>query len=82
MPNEPFDQFFSSIFSKQTDIPNSTASQVGTIDIIPYIKRIKELQQQVLLLAANCACMSPKRHEQNSDHWIELTITQVRKRNG
>lgn len=78
--NNMFEHLFDTPFQNGINKTATQVSETNSEQLISYIKRIKELEAQVILLANNLATMSSKPHEQNTDHWIELTIMQVRKR--
>lgn len=68
-------QDFSDLFSTLLGA-NETATEVPEAQnniLLPYQKRIKELEAQVKFLANQCAKLSTKPHQQNSDFWLNTS---------
>ena len=69
--SQDFSNIFSTLFGT-----NKTATEVSEAQnnvLLPYQKRIKELEAQVKFLANQCAKLSTKPHQQNSDFWLNIS---------
>ena len=69
--SQDFSNVFSTLFGA-----NKTATEVSEAQsnvLLPYQKRIKELEAQVKFLASQCAKLSTKPHQQNSDFWLNTS---------
>ena len=69
--SQDFSDLFSTLFGA-----NETATEVPEAQnnaLLPYQKRVKELEAQVKFLANQCAKLSTKPHQQNSDFWLNTS---------
>ena len=69
--SQDFSDLFSTLFSENkttTEVPEAQNNVLS-----PYQKRIKELEAQVKFLANQCAKLSTKPHQQNSDFWLNTS---------
>ena len=68
-------QDFSNVFNTLFGT-NKTTSEVYKAQnvLLPYQKRIRELETQIKFLAKQCANLSTKPHQQSSDYWLNLTV--------
>ena len=69
--SQDFSDLFSTLFSASkttTEVPEAQNNV-----LLSYQKRIKELEAQVKFLASQCAKLSTKPHQQNSDFWLNIS---------
>lgn len=69
--SQDFSDLFSTLFGA-----NETTTEVSEAQnnvLLSYQKRIKELETQVKFLASQCAKLSTKPHQQNSDFWLNIS---------
>lgn len=69
--SQDFSDLFSTLFGA-----NETTTEVSEAQnnvLLSYQKHIKELETQVNFLASQCAKLSTKPHQQNSDFWLNIS---------